>query len=252
MAVAVERKPVDISKLTKHDVARMMDYALLKPQWQDKDQLEGCENVRKYKFVAYYVLPHWVPLIVSELGDFAKENEIELGTGIAFPYGSATTAAKLAEAEDMIEQGATVLDMVANPGWLKDRKHDEYQSECNQFVKLCRDAGIVPKIIIRVGFLEDDEIRAAVKMVSEAGAAFVKTATGAGPQGRPDFHDVQVMLDTLEEINSPTQLKVSGVIAPRILNAYSFIRMGAKRIGTRGAVQIVEALPEVQKALYPG
>ena len=243
--------PVDIRKLTNHDVARMMDYAILYPEWQDKQQLEGCDNVRKYQFVAYYVLPHWTPLVVSELGEFAKKHDIELGTGISFPYGSGTTAAKLAESEDQINIGCSVLDMVANVAWLKDRKYDLYERECNQFVRLCRDAGIKAKIIIRVGLLNDEETVSAVKMVAGAGADFVKTATGQGPAGRPDFHDAKLILKTLDELKCATKLKVSGVIAPRVLNAYSFIRLGAARIGTRGAPMIVDALPEVQRLLYP-
>ncbi len=243
--------PVDISKMTKHDVARMMDYALLYPEWQDKQQLEGCERVKKYKFIAFYVLPHWTPLVVHEIGDFAKENKIELGTGIAFPYGSATTAAKLAESEDQIRIGCTALDMVANVAWLKDRKYNQYQQECTRFVKLCHDARIVAKIIIRVALLNDEETVAAVKMVAEAGAEFVKTATGQEPPGRPDFHDAQLILDTLAGLKSAARLKVSGIIAPYIPNAYTFIRMGAARIGTRSAPLLVDSLPEVQRWLYP-
>lgn len=243
--------PVDISKLTQSDVARMMDLAILTPEWQDKHQLEGCREVEKYKFAAYYILPHWTPLVVSEIGDFAREHQVLIGTGIAFPYGSATTAAKLAEAEDQIKIGCTVLDMVANIAWLKDRKYDRYQQECSDFVKLCHEAGLIAKVIIQVGYLNPEEIVAATKMVSEAGAEYVKTATGTGPAGRPNFQDAQLMLDTLAELKCSTRLKVSGVIEPRIINAYAFIRMGAALIGTRSAAQIVEALPEVQKLLYP-
>ncbi len=57
---------VDISKLTKDDVAKMLDYAILQPYFSDKEQLEGCEHVRKYKFASFYVLPHWTPLIICE------------------------------------------------------------------------------------------------------------------------------------------------------------------------------------------
>ena len=242
---------VDISKLTQHDVARMMDYAILYPEWQDKQQLDGCEKVRKYKFVAFYVLPHWTPLVVRELGDFAKEHKIELGTGIGFPYGSATTAAKLAESEDQIKIGCSVLDMVANVSWLKDRKYDLYQRECNEFVKLCHDAGLVAKIIIKVAFLTEEETVAAVKMVSAAGAEFVKTATGQEPAGRPNFNDAKLILNTLAELKTNTRLKVSGIIEPYVFNAYSFIRMGAARIGTRSAPLLVDSLPEVQRWLYP-
>lgn len=225
--------PVDISKLTKHDVARMMDYAILAPEWQDKHQLSGCEDVKKYQFAAFYVLPHWTPLVVSEIGEFCRQSKTLIGTGIAFPYGSATTKAKLLESEDQIQIGCTVLDMVANIAWLKDRKYDAYASECQQFVKLCHDAGLVAKVIIQVGFLNEEETRAATRIVAESGAEFVKTATGTGPTGRPNFRDAQVMLETLASMNTTCKLKVSGVVEPRVINAYAFIRMGAALIGTR-------------------
>jgi deoxyribose-phosphate aldolase len=243
--------PINIAKLTKQDVARMIDYAILTPEWQDKQQLSGCDDVRKYKFAAYYVLPHWTPLVVEQIGDFCRQNKVLIGTGISFPYGSCTTKIKLAEAEDQIKIGCTVLDMVANISWLKDRKYDLYANECNQFVKLCHDAGLIAKVIIQVGYLNDEEIAAATKMVAEAGAEFVKTATGTGPSGRPNFHDAQLMLDTLSDMKSSCKLKVSGIVEPRVINAYAFIRMGVSLIGTRAAVEIIEALPDVQKNLYP-
>lgn len=243
--------PVDISKLTKHDIARMMDYAILAPEWQDKHQLSGCEDVKQYNFAAFYVLPHWIPLVIREIGDYARQNQTLIGTGIAFPYGSATTATKLNESEAQIKLGCTVLDMVANIAWLKDRKYDLYQRECNEFVQMCHAAGIVAKIIIQVGFLDAEETVTATKIVAEASADFVKTATGTGPAGRPNFKDARLILETLAELKSSTRLKVSGVIEPRVINAYAFIRMGAALIGTRGAIEIVEALPEVQRLLYP-
>jgi deoxyribose-phosphate aldolase len=243
-------KPVDIGKLTKEDVARMIDYAILQPEFQDKHQLAGCEDTRKYHFAAYYVLPHWIPLIVKEIGEFCRENHILIGTGISFPYGSSTTKAKLEETKDLIKLGCTVLDMVANVAWLKDRKLDLYAQECKDFVNLCHDSGLVAKIIIQVGYLSDEEIRIATEIVAESGADFVKTATGTVPNGRPNFKDVKIILDTLENINTNCKLKVSGIIEPRVINAYAFIRMGASLIGTRAAVEIIEALPDVQKYLY--
>ena len=74
---------------------------------------------------------------------------------------------------------------------------------------------------------------------------------GTGPSGRPNFHDVQIMLDQLASMKSSCRLKVSGIVEPRVINAYAFIRMGVSLLGTRSAVEIIEALPDVQKLLYP-
>lgn len=242
--------PVSIQQLSRYDVARMMDYAILAPEWQDRHQLAGCDDVKKYKFAAYYVLPHWTPLVVREIGDFCRQSRTLIGTGIAFPFGSATTKAKLLESEEQIEIGCTVLDMVANIAWLKDRQYDRYADECRRFVTLCHDAGLVAKVIIQVGLLTAEETRAATRIVAESGAEFVKTATGTGPVGRPNFHDAQIMLETLAELDTACRLKVSGVVEPRVINAYAFIRMGAALIGTRAAVEIIDALPEVQRLLF--
>jgi deoxyribose-phosphate aldolase len=242
---------VDIGRMTAEDVARRMDYAILKPALPETDYLEGCEITKKYKFIAYHVLPSRLPLVVGELAGFAREHGIELGAPIAFPYGSTPTKVKLAEAEQLIAAGATALDMVANVGWLKDRRYDLYEKECAEHIRLCHSAGINGKVIIEVGYLTDEEVVTATRMVIEAEADFVKTATGAGPSGFPNRHQVELMLSTLHEAGNRTGLKVAGVSAPRVKNTYDFIRMGVDRIGTSSAAEIVDALPEVQRELTP-
>jgi deoxyribose-phosphate aldolase len=243
--------PVNIRELTRHDVARKIDFAILNPSWPDQEYLKGCETTRKYQFIAYHVLPSKLQLVVDELGEFSKQHQIELGAPIAFPYGSTPTSVKHNEAETLIKIGATALDMVANIGWLKDRKYDLYLQECRQHIELCHAAGINGKIIIEVGYLTEEEIVTATKIVAESGADFVKTATGTGPAGHPNFKEVQLIQCTLRELKTTTGLKVSGIFAPHVFSAYSLIRMGVERLGTRAAPEIVDALPEVQQELYP-
>jgi deoxyribose-phosphate aldolase len=242
---------VDIGRLTEDGVARLLDYAVLDRTQAETAVLEGCANARRYRFAAYHVLPSRLPLVVRELGTFAREQHIELGAPVAFPYGSTPTNVKLAETEALISLGATALDMVANIGWLKDRRHALYERECREHIALCHAAGINGKVIIEAGHLSDDELVAATSMVVAAGADFVKTATGTDPAAFPGFHQVRLILETLREAKSATGLKVSGLGAPRVVSAYAFIRMGAHRIGTGAAPEIVDALPDVQRGLFP-
>jgi deoxyribose-phosphate aldolase len=242
---------VDIGRLTKADVARMLDYAVLDRTWPEARTLEGCANTRRYRFAAYHVLPSRLPLVVQELGAFARDEHIELGAPIAFPYGSTPTKVKLAEAEELIAQGATALDMVANMGWLKDRRYGLYEDECREHIALCHAAGINGKVIIEAGHLSDEELVAATRMVAGAGADFVKTATGTDPAGFPGFRQVRLILETLRDAHTETGLKVSGLGSPRVVTAYAFIRMGAQRIGSNAAPEIVDSLPDVQRGLFP-
>lgn len=242
---------VDIGRMTKADVARRLDYAILNPWWPESRILEGCEQTRRYGFVAYHVLPSWLSVVVQELGSFAKGHQIELGAPVSFPYGSTPTKVKLMEAEHLISLGATALDMVANVGWLKDRRFHLYQRECTGHIELCHAAGINGKVIIEAGSLTDEELIAATQMVIEAGADFVKTSTGANPAGYPSYQQVDLMLKTLRQSAGATRLKVSGTGMPRVLTAYAYIRMGADRIGTSAGPEIVDALPDVQRDIYP-
>jgi deoxyribose-phosphate aldolase len=242
---------VDVGRLTKADVARMLDYAVLDRTAPEARVLEGCANTRRYRFAAYHVLPSRLSVVVREIGTFARQEHIELGAPIAFPYGSTPTKVKLAEAEELISLGATALDMVANIGWLRDRRYELYESECRQHVELCHAAGVNGKVIIEAGHLSDEELVAATRMVAAAGADFVKTATGTDPAGFPGFHQVRLILETLRRAGADTGLKVSGVGTPRVVNAYAYIRMGAQRIGTGAAPEVVDSLPEVQSGLFP-
>ncbi|MBD3390616.1 MAG: deoxyribose-phosphate aldolase [Chitinivibrionales bacterium] len=242
--------PLDVRRLTTDDVARMMDFAVLNREYGWERYAAGCELARKYRFAAYHVLPAWVKPVVNEIGDFAREHAIEIGAPVSFPYGASHSLLKLKEAELLIEQGATALDMVANIGWLKDGRHEDYARECRDHVRLCHEAGIGAKIIIAVGYLTGEEIRTATRMVIDAGADFVKTATGTGPPGRPTFDDVHAIMDTIRSAGAKTRIKVSGIVEPKVLNAYAFISMGAHRIGTRDAARVVDSLAEIQETVY--
>jgi len=133
----------------------------------------------------------------------------------------------------------------------RSKKYDLYQRECEAFVKLCHDAGLVAKIIIQVGYLTDEEIKAAVKMVAASGAEFVKTATGTGLPAVPTSTMPNWFWIRLKELDTNCKMKVSGVVSPKIIGAYNFIRMGAGLIGTRSAPEIVDALPMCKNIYFP-
>ncbi|MHB1127318.1 MAG: deoxyribose-phosphate aldolase [Bacillota bacterium] len=240
----------DVAKLTKKQAARMIDYSILAHHAGDKEQLDGCNNVKKYKFGAFYVLPYWIPLVVSEIGDFCKENEIEIGTGISFPWGINDTKTKLVETEQMIKAGCTALDIVANIAALKDKKYDYYFNEIKQFVDICKGNNLVAKVIIELCYLTDKEIETATGLVIDAEADYVKTSTGQGITGRPNLNDVSLMAKIIKEKKSDCKLKVAGVAEPREQNAYAFIQAGVDRIGTRAAVRIVKGLPLIQAMMF--
>ena len=126
----------DISKMTKEEIAKYLDYSfVLDPADTEEVYRKYIEEVKKYKFGALCLLPYRIPLVVAEIGDFCKENDIKIGGPVGFPYGQHSTATKVFEALDLVKMGATQLDMATNVAALKEGKYDYYKHELEELAK---------------------------------------------------------------------------------------------------------------------
>jgi deoxyribose-phosphate aldolase len=231
---------IDIQKLDKAAVARMLDYSILPKETREDALRKGCAEARQYQFAAFYTSSaYWTPVVKEAL---AGCDAIEIGTGIAFPFGSAPASVKAFEVEDAVKRGCTAVDMVMNVGALKDQRREVIREELRLFKAAAGRA--VTKAILEVCYLTDHEIAAGCELIAEAGIAFAKTSTGQF-EG-PSLEQFLVMKETLKATG--VRLKVAGVKFPRPQNALAFIKAGADRIGTRAAIEIVEALDTVRKA----
>ncbi len=229
----------DLSKLDKKALARMMDYSILPKETREETIRKGCAEARQYRFAAFYSSSaYWTPVVKEEL---AGCDDIEIATGISFPFGTAPASVKAFEVEDAVKRGCTAVDMVMNVGALKDKRYEVVREELRLFKAAAGKA--VTKAILEVCYLSNDEIAAGSKLIAEVGIVFAKTSTGQF-EG-PSMEQFLVMKETLKGTN--VRLKVSGVKFPRAQNALIFIKAGAERIGTRAAIEIVEGLDTMRK-----
>lgn len=230
---------LDLKRLDKKSVAKALDFSILPKETREAEIREGCAVTRKYGFAAFYTSSaYWTPIVCQEL---AGLNDVEIGTGIAFPFGTAPASVKAFETEDAVRRGCTTVDMVVNVGPLKDRNYKVIEEELRLFVRAAGPA--VTKCILEVCYLTADEICAGCKMIAEAGIHYAKTSTGQF-EG-PSMQQFLVMRETLKDTG--VKLKVAGVKFPRPQNAYAFFLAGADRIGTRAAPEIVDALELMQQ-----
>ena len=226
-------------KLDKKAVAGALDFSILPKETQQSEVREGCALTRKYGFAAFYTSSaYWAPLVKEEL---AGMDDVEIGTGIAFPFGSAPATVKAFETDDAVRRGCTAVDIVMNIGALKDRDYRAVEEELRLFVRAA--GGAVTKCILEVCYLADEEIAAGCKLIAQAGIQYAKTSSGQF-EG-PTMEQFLVMRETLRE--SGVKLKVAGVKFPRPQNAYVFLLAGADRIGTRAAPEIVDALDAMRR-----
>lgn len=231
---------INLETLDKQALARMMDYSILPKETREDSIRKGCAEARRYRFAAFYSSSaYWTPVVKEEL---AGCDDIEIGTGIAFPFGTAPAAVKAFEVEDAVKRGCTAVDMVLNVGALKDRRHEVIREELRLFKAAAGPT--VTKAILEVCYLADEEIAAGCKFIAEAGVDFAKTSTGQF-EG-PSLEQFLIMKRALQ--GTRVRLKVAGVKFPRPQNALVFIKAGAERIGTRAAIEIVEALGTLRGA----
>jgi deoxyribose-phosphate aldolase len=230
---------LDFSKLDKRGVAKALDFSILPKETQEAEIRQGCAITRQYGFAAFYTSSaYWTSIVKEEL---AGLDDVEIGTGIAFPFGSVPPAVKAFETEDAVRRGCTAVDLVMNVGALKDGQYGVIQEELRLFVRAAGAA--VTKCILEVCYLSDAEIAAGCKLIAEAGVQFAKTSSGQF-EG-PTLEQFLVMRDTLR--GTGIKLKVAGVKFPRPQNAYVFLLAGADRLGTRAAPEIVDALDLVRQ-----
>lgn len=230
---------IDLSKLDKKELARVFDYSILPKNTQEAAIREGCALTREYGFAAFYSSSaFWTPIVAEELAGYP---EIEIGTGIAFPFGTLPPAVKAFETEDAVKKGCTTVDLVMNIGALKDNNYAVVREELSLFVKAA--GGAVTKCIIEVCFLTDEEIAAACQLIAETGVQYAKTSSGQF-EG-PSMEQFLVMKNALA--GTDVKLKVAGVKFPRPQNAFAFLLAGADRIGTRAAPEIINALDQLRE-----
>lgn len=165
------------------------------------------------------------------------EGKLPICTVIGFPNGYSTTAVKVFETKDAIENGASEIDMVINIGMLKDKRYQDVEDEIRQIKETCGEK--ILKVIIETCLLTEDEKIKMCEIVTKAGADYIKTSTGFSTAGAT-FEDVALMK---KHIGENVKVKAAGGISS-FDDAEEFIRLGAERLGTSRLVKIMKNSPD--------
>ncbi|MFO7742932.1 MAG: deoxyribose-phosphate aldolase [Anaerolineae bacterium] len=220
--------------MKRNELARLIDHTLLKPEATPVEIERLCDEALQYQFASVCVNPAYVPLAAAKLAGA----EVVVCSVIGFPLGATTTTAKVCEAEQALEDGATELDMVLFIGALKAGGRDRVEEDIAAVAATCHEGGGLLKVIIEAALLSDEEKVLACELAQDAGADFVKTSTGFAASGAR-VKDVRLMRETVApEIG----VKAAGGIHS-YQEALAMIEAGANRIGASAGVRIVEEAP---------
>ena len=202
------------------DIAKYIDYTLLKATATPADIEKLCKEALEYGFYSVCVNSGYVPLAAEQL----KGSKVKVCTVVGFPLGAMSTQAKLYETSVALSQGAQEIDMVLNVGLFLSGNVAKVLGEIALLKQETGDR--VLKVIIETCYLNDDQKRLASQVCVDAGADFVKTSTGFGTRGAT-LADVQLIR---EVVGDRAKIKASGGIRDK-QTALQYISLGVDRIG---------------------
>ena len=202
------------------NLAKYIDYTLLKATATPADIEKLCQEARQYGFFSVCVNSSYVPLAAQLL----KGTDVKVCTVVGFPLGAMSTQGKLYETSTALAEGADEIDMVINLGLFLSGQIAKVLDEIALLKQETADK--VLKVIIETCYLNDDQKRLASQICVDAGADFVKTSTGFGTGGAT-LADVQLIK---EVVGDRAKIKASGGIRNRE-TALQYIDLGVSRIG---------------------
>jgi deoxyribose-phosphate aldolase len=221
--------------LSYEGLARRIDHSLLAPTMTEAELEAGCRLAADYRVASVCIKPFAVALAAKLL----EGSSVAVGTTIGFPHGGHSTAIKLGESRQAIDDGATELDMVVNIGQAIGGNWSAVRDDIAAVVDLAHGHRALVKVIFENCYLNDDQKARLCAICGEVNADFVKTSTGYGTGGATR-EDILLM-----RRESPSHVKVKAAGGMRDLDsAIAFAGLGCERLGLSRTAEILDALTE--------
>ena len=208
---------------------KYIDHTILKATASNADVQKLCAEAIEHKFYSVCVNGCYV----ADAKHLLQGTDVKVAAVVGFPLGAMTTAAKVFEAKEAVENGASEIDMVINVAKLKDGEFEYVENEIRQIKEAIGDN--VLKVIIETCYLTDEEKVKACELSLAAKADFVKTSTGFGTDGAT-YEDVKLMKSV---VGDNAKVKASGGVRDKE-TAQKYINFGAERLGTSSGIDIVK------------
>ena len=213
-------------KMESREILSHVDHTLLKAcaSWEEVAQL--CREAVQFQTAGVCIPPCFV----------ARAHEafpgLNLCTVVGFPLGYSVTQAKEAEVRQALAEGCNEIDMVVNLTDVKDHRYDRVEAEIRRLREICK--GHILKVIIETCYLTGEEKIELCRIVTRAGADYIKTSTGFGTKGAA-LEDVLLFR---EHIGPQVKIKAAGGIRTRE-DMERFLEAGCERIGSSAAVSLL-------------
>jgi len=209
----------------------MIDHSLLNPSLTARELEEGCTLAAQYDVASVCILPYYL----ARCAELLAGTTVNPSTTIGFPHGGHTTAIKLAESRQALEDGGKELDAVINISRARSGDWQYVRDELEQLTECTHGGGARIKVIFENAYLDNESKIRLCEICGEIGADWVKTSTGYAPSGA-----TLLDLELMRKYPPPSvQVKAAGGI--RDLDALLTVRaIGVSRVGATRTEAMLE------------
>ncbi len=211
-------------------INQTIEHTNIKKNAKAKDIKKLCQEAIQYEFRAVCINPEWVKLASQEL----KGSGVKVVVLVDSPMGLSSSVERLKICQKIKKDGGDEIDVVMN---IIDLKYGREDKILKDLKAICQ---ILPtKVIIGSGYLTDEEIVEASKIVKKAKAICVKTATEGDPLENREMKEKAHHLKLMKKAAPGLLIKASGNIRSHD-DVKKMIKAGADIIGTSSGIKIVK------------
>ena len=209
-------------------VNNYIDHTALGPKTSERDIITLCNEAKQNQFYSVCVSGCYVALAKQ----LVSKSAVKVCTVVGFPLGSMSSAAKVFEANQAVQDGAEEIDMVINIGLLKSKNYVAVFKDISDVKTVI---GRIPlKVILEISELSKNEIIKACEICLDAKADYIKTSTGFSKSGAA-LTAVKIIKKT---VKNQAKIKASGGIKD-YETVKKYLDAGADRIGTSSGIAIL-------------
>ena len=216
---------------TYPDIAKMIDHSLLNPTLTAEDLEKGIRVALEYDVASVCIVPYYL----KRCAELLRGSTVKASTTIGFPHGGHTTAVKVAEARQALDDGGQELDVVVNISKVLSADWQYVRDDLRAVIDLTHGHGQKVKVIFENCYLKDEQKVRLCEICGDLRADWVKTSTGYGTGGAI-MEDLKLMRK-----HSPPHVQVKAAGGIRDLDAALAVRaIGVTRFGCTRTVEVLE------------
>lgn len=139
----------------------LVDFLFIDPTSTESETVEKCQSVLKFQPASVWVKPCYVQTVVTDL----RNRDIRIGTIIGSQDGSNTTQIKVAQAKRALTEGATILALPVNVGYVRELRFEALAKEIHAVSGIAHMNHAIIEVMFKLEWLQEQEILSAVKSI---------------------------------------------------------------------------------------